>query len=146
MTLITGEQPDARESDAADPDQLEIFIVGDSVKPAEVGLAEVPKLVQKGKRDGFVWLHLVDPAEDTVNAARETLNIHPTAAADVSRHVSSRRCRSSPSICSSCCGASCATRTPMSWCWDRRTSISATAGCSPFSAAGRQGDRPAGDC
>jgi magnesium transporter len=77
------EQPDAGGGDAADPDQLEIFIVGDSVEHAEVGLAEVPKLVPKVKRRGFVWLHLVDPEEHTVNAARETLKIHPTAAADV---------------------------------------------------------------
>lgn len=83
MTLITSEQPDAREGDGTEADQLDIFIVGDSIEPAEVGLAEVPKLVQKGKRHGFVWLHLVDPADDTVNAARETLDIHPTAAADV---------------------------------------------------------------
>ena len=83
MTLITSEQPDARDGDPAEPDQLQIFIVGDSIEPAEAGLADVPTLVQKGKRHGFVWLNLVDPDEDTVNAARETLNIHPTAAADV---------------------------------------------------------------
>ena len=83
MTLITNEQPDAREAGAAESGRLDVFIVGDAIEPAEVDLDEVPKLVQKVKRRGFVWLHLVDPDEDTVNAARETLGIHPTAAADV---------------------------------------------------------------
>ena len=78
MTLVTNEQPDAREGDSADSGRLDVFIVGDAIEPAEVDLDEVPKLVQKVKRHGFVWLHLVDPDEDTVNAARETLGIHPT--------------------------------------------------------------------
>ena len=30
-----------------------------------------------------MWLHLVDPEEETVDRARETLGIHPVAAADV---------------------------------------------------------------
>ena len=83
MTLVHNEQPDAREGDAAEAGRLDIFIVGDSIEPADVDLVEVPKLVQKVKRHGFVWLHLVDPDEDTVKEARETLGIHPTAAADV---------------------------------------------------------------
>jgi magnesium transporter len=83
MTLLADEQPDAREGDTAGSGQLDVFIVTDSIEPANVDLAEVPKLVQKVKRRGFVWLHLVDPDEDTVKAARETLGIHPTAAADV---------------------------------------------------------------
>lgn len=63
---------------------LDIFLVEDSIEPAEAELADVPQLVHKAKRrEGFVWLHLVDPDEDTVTAARETLNIHPIAAADV---------------------------------------------------------------
>ena len=83
MTLATDGQPDAREAHAAQSGQLDVFIVGDTIEPAEVDLDEVPKLVQTVKRHGFVWLHLVDPDEETVNAARETLNIHPIAAADV---------------------------------------------------------------
>ncbi len=83
MTLMTNEQRSAQEGDPAGSDQTQIFVVGDSIEPTVVDLAQVPKLVQKVKRRGFVWLHLVDPDEDTVSAARETLNIHPTAAADV---------------------------------------------------------------
>ena len=83
MTLVHGGQPDAREDESAEPSRVEVFVVGDAIEPAEIDLDEVPKLVQKVKRRGFVWLHLVEPDEDTVNAARETLKIHPIAAADV---------------------------------------------------------------
>ena len=83
MTLVANDQPDAREAGSAESGRVDVFIVGDAIEPAEVDLGEVPKLVQKVKRHGFVWLHLVDPDEDTVNAARETLDIHPIAAADV---------------------------------------------------------------
>ena len=82
MTLVTND-PGAREGDAAESGRVDVLIVGNSIEAAEVDLDEVPKLVQKVKRRGFVWLHLVDPDEDTVTAARETLGIHPTAAADV---------------------------------------------------------------
>lgn len=72
------------DDDADIPGSLDIFLVEDSIEPAEAELADVPQLVHKAKRrEGFVWLHLVDPDEDTVTAARETLNIHPIAAADV---------------------------------------------------------------
>jgi magnesium transporter len=83
MTFVRNEQPDAREDETDRLDRLDVFIVGDSIDPAEVDLDDVPRLVQKAKRRGFVWLHLVDPDEDTVTAARETLSIHPVAAADV---------------------------------------------------------------
>lgn len=72
------------DDDADISGSLDIFLVEDSIEPAEAELADVPQLVRKAKRrEGFVWLHLVDPDEDTVTAARETLNIHPIAAADV---------------------------------------------------------------
>ncbi|MDY0908299.1 CorA family divalent cation transporter [Microbacterium sp. CFBP9034] len=72
------------EASGESPGRLEIFLVADTIEPAETDLADVPALVRKAQRkDGFVWLHLVDPDEDTVDAARETLDIHPLAAADV---------------------------------------------------------------
>lgn len=63
---------------------LDVFLVGEDIASADAVLADVPALVKTAKRhDGFVWLRLVDPDEDMVNGARETLNIHPIAAADV---------------------------------------------------------------
>lgn len=62
-----------------------VFVSGSSLEAvADAGVADIPKAVDKAKRhDGFVWLHLVDPDEDTINEAREVLGIHPIAAADV---------------------------------------------------------------
>jgi magnesium transporter len=77
-------------SDAAriktdDVGSARIFVVDSVIDATAVDdLQEVPALVEKAKRHhGFIWLHLVDPAEATVDRARETLGIHPTAAADV---------------------------------------------------------------
>src|SRR3954451_16258039 len=84
MVSAGSERPGARESSATGPGSVEVFSVAASIEPADVDLAGVPELVRTAKRrDGFVWLCLVDPDEDTVSAARETLTIHPVAAADV---------------------------------------------------------------
>jgi magnesium transporter len=84
MVSAGSERPGTREGDAAERSRVEVFTVANSIEPAGVDLAGVPQLVRKAKRhDGFVWLCLVDPDEETVNAARETLMIHPVAAADV---------------------------------------------------------------
>ncbi|MRG60746.1 hypothetical protein GE115_12825 [Agromyces sp. CFH 90414] len=78
------QQDAATDESTAGEAKLDVFVVSDDIEPVEVDLADIPKLVAKAQRhDGFVWLHLVDPDEDTVNGARETLNIHPIAAADV---------------------------------------------------------------
>jgi len=69
---------------AGAPSNLDIFLVAETIDAAQAELADVPELVRKARHhDGFVWLHLVDPDKDTVDAARETLDIHPIAAADV---------------------------------------------------------------
>lgn len=61
-----------------------VFLVGGSIEPADVALEDVPDLVHRTRRkDEFVWLHLVEPEEDTVREARDVLGIHPTAVADV---------------------------------------------------------------
>lgn len=50
----------------------------------DLDVADIPNAVSEARRnDEFVWLCLVDPDPDTINAARETLGIHPIAAADV---------------------------------------------------------------
>lgn len=50
----------------------------------ELELDDIPKVVARAKRHGeFVWLHLVEPEEETVERARTILGIHPIAAADV---------------------------------------------------------------
>ena len=47
-------------------------------------LADIPQAIRGTKRrGGFIWLHLIDPDEATINAASDTLGIHPLAAADV---------------------------------------------------------------
>jgi magnesium transporter len=47
-------------------------------------LTDIPKAIDGTKRrGGFIWLHLVDPDEATINDVRDTLGIHPLAAADV---------------------------------------------------------------
>ena len=71
--------------DADRVESAKIFVVDSAIDATAVdGLHEVPRLVAKAKRHhGFVWLHLVDPEEETVDRARETLGIHPIAAADV---------------------------------------------------------------
>lgn len=78
-------QPDATRIEAEGAESAQIFVVDSEIDAtADTGLDEVPRLISKAKRHhGFVWLHLVDPEEETVDRARETLGIHPIAAADV---------------------------------------------------------------
>jgi len=68
-----------------DDDSLRIFIVGSEIEPlADAALEDVPPIVRRIRRkDEFIWLHLVEPDEDTVRRARDVLGIHPTAVADV---------------------------------------------------------------
>jgi magnesium transporter len=77
-----GPESDPRASHVA---QVQVFASGSTLDAlSDVGVADIPNAVGKAKRhDGFVWLHLVDPDEDTINEAREVLGIHPIAAADV---------------------------------------------------------------
>lgn len=75
-------ESDPRTSHAAG---VQVFASTTSLEAlSDVGVADIPNAVDKAKRhDGFVWLHLIDPDEDTINEAREVLGIHPIAAADV---------------------------------------------------------------
>lgn len=75
-------ESDPRTSHAAG---VQVFASTTSLEAlSDVGVADIPNAVDKAKRhDGFVWLHLIDPDEDTINDAREVLGIHPIAAADV---------------------------------------------------------------
>jgi magnesium transporter len=85
MTSVRSSQPDSQKIEADQAESAQIFVV-DSAIDASTGtsLREVPDLVSRAKRHhGFVWLHLVDPEEETIDRARETLGIHPVAAADV---------------------------------------------------------------
>jgi magnesium transporter len=67
------------------PEQLHAFHLHRDIEqltPDQV--ADIPKAITGTKRrGGFIWLHLVDPDEATINDARDTLGIHPLAAADV---------------------------------------------------------------
>ena len=85
MISVTSPQPGSTKVEADRVESAQIFVVDSAIDPTSVsGLGEVHRLVAKAKRhDGFVWLHLVDPEEETVDRARETLGIHPIAAADV---------------------------------------------------------------
>src|SRR4051812_49271491 len=81
MVSAGSERPGTRQDDGGGMGRLRVFSVEDSIEVADVDLTGVPELVRTAKRrDGFVWLCLVDPAEETVDAARETLEIHPVAA------------------------------------------------------------------
>src|SRR4051795_6173230 len=62
-----------------------VFLVRDEIEVLEgAEVADVPAAVKKAARQGgFVWVSLVNPTEDVVTQARETLGIHPVAAADV---------------------------------------------------------------
>ena len=76
--------PRTRGPAAARPTSPRIFLVGGSIEPADVALEDVPDLIHRTRRrTEFVWLHLVEPDEDTVRQARDVLGIHPTAVADV---------------------------------------------------------------
>ena len=85
MTFVRSPQPDTTKLEADQAESAQIFVVGSAIEaPADTSLDEVPHLISRAKRHhGFVWLHLVDPEEETVDRARETLGIHPVAAADV---------------------------------------------------------------
>lgn len=71
------------ESDAAH--RRSVFLVRDDIEElGDAQVADVPAAVKKASRQhGFVWVSLVNPDEDVVTQARETLGIHPVAAADV---------------------------------------------------------------
>ena len=62
-----------------------VLLVHDGLETLEdVGIDDVPDAVKKAARQkGFVWVQLVNPDEALVTQARETLGIHPVAAADV---------------------------------------------------------------
>jgi len=62
-----------------------VLLVRDGVETmADVGITDVPAAVRKAVRQkGFVWVQLVNPDENLVTESRETLGIHPVAAADV---------------------------------------------------------------
>ena len=62
-----------------------VLLVQDGVEALEdVGIADLPGAIKKvARQNGFVWVQLVNPDEDLVTEARETLGIHPVAAADV---------------------------------------------------------------
>ena len=62
-----------------------VLLVHDGVETLDdVGIDDVPDAVRKAARQkGFVWVQLVNPDEVLVTKARETLGIHPVAAADV---------------------------------------------------------------
>ena len=62
-----------------------VLLVHDGVETLDdVGIDDVPDAVRKAARQkGFVWVQLVNPDEALVTKARETLGIHPVAAADV---------------------------------------------------------------
>ena len=85
MTFVRSPQPDTTKLEADQAESAQIFVVGSAIEAtADTSLDEVPHLISRAKRHhGFVWLHLVDPEEETVDRARETLGIHPVAAADV---------------------------------------------------------------
>ena len=86
MASVRSPQPDSTKIAADNFESAQIFVVNSAIDAtrSDTGLDEVPRLVSKAKRHhGFVWLHLVDPEEETVDRARETLGIHPVAAADV---------------------------------------------------------------
>ena len=84
MTLIRNEPRDVAEDDSDDSSRADIYMVAGSIEPAGVDLADVPRLVEKARSDdGFVWVHLVDPDEKTIEAARSILGIHASVAADL---------------------------------------------------------------
>lgn len=69
---------------AASGEVLRIFRVGDEIESIDdLELEDVPSRLRRFRRRHFVWLHLVEPDEDTVRQARDVLGIHPTAVADV---------------------------------------------------------------
>jgi magnesium transporter len=50
----------------------------------DTGVSDLPGAIKAAsRRGGFVWVPLLNPDEDLVTEVRETLGIHPVAAADV---------------------------------------------------------------
>jgi magnesium transporter len=84
MASVTRPDPSSGENAARAP-RLQTFIIDGTIQPQSgVELEGVPdEVIEAQRRDGFVWLHLVDPDEQTVDAARKVLGIHPVAAEDV---------------------------------------------------------------
>lgn len=74
-----------RTAQTPEPPPFTGFLVTSKIEPLEdLELQDVPRNVARARRhNAFVWLHLVDPDEQTVDQAREVLGIHPIAAADV---------------------------------------------------------------
>jgi len=72
-------------STSAEARQGAVLLVRDAIEEMhDAHVADVPAAIKKATRqDGFVWVALVNPDEDLVTEARETLGIHPVAAADV---------------------------------------------------------------
>ena len=72
-------------STKATPGTQTVLLVQDGVETMEdVGIADLPGAIKKAARQkGFVWVQLVNPDEALVTEARQTLGIHPVAAADV---------------------------------------------------------------
>jgi magnesium transporter len=62
-----------------------VFQVLDGIERLDdADVSDVPAAIKKAsRRDGFVWVSLVNPDEELVTEARERLGIHPVAAADV---------------------------------------------------------------
>ena len=80
------ETPAREQESTAEPDEsLRVFLVGAQIESlTDTALEAVPDVIhRKRRKDEFIWLHLVEPDEDTVRQARDVLGIHPTAVADV---------------------------------------------------------------
>lgn len=74
-----------RKRDVQQNDRLRLTVFrGTARLDVDADLVDVPDIAAKMKRgEGFVWLHLVDPTESTLEEARSALGIHPIAAAEV---------------------------------------------------------------
>jgi magnesium transporter len=73
------------EHEPKDRQHSAVLLVRDDLEELnDADVADVPAAIKKASRqNGFVWVTLVNPDEDVVTEARETLGIHPVAAADV---------------------------------------------------------------
>jgi magnesium transporter len=79
------EEPRQDAAESTHSPQSAVLLVKDDIEELDdAHVADVPAAINKASRqDGFVWVALVNPDEDLVTEARETLGIHPVAAADV---------------------------------------------------------------
>lgn len=68
-----------------EPAQGAVLVVREGVEQLEnARVADVPAAIEKASRNaGFVWVSLVNPDDALVEEARETLGVHPVAAADL---------------------------------------------------------------